>query len=49
MVTLVEIAGNLYIEEADVFINTPYYQQLETIKQKNATKNYSSGYVDAVG
>ena len=49
MVTLVEIAGKLYIEEADVYINTPYYQQLETIKQKNAAKNYSSGYVDAVG
>lgn len=25
MVTLVEIAGKLYIEEADVYINTPYY------------------------
>lgn len=49
MVTLVEIAGKLYIEEADVYINTPYYQQLETIKQKNAAKKYSSGYVDAVG
>ena len=40
MVTLVEIAGQLYIEEADVYINTPYYQQLDTITQKNAAKKY---------
>lgn len=35
MTTIVEIAGNLYIEEADVFINTPYYQQLDIIRKKN--------------
>ena len=40
MVTLVEIAGKFYIEEADVYINTPYYQQLDIIKQKNASKKY---------
>ena len=49
MTTIVEIAGNLYIEEADVFINTPYYQQLDIIRQKNQKSRYSSGYVDAVG
>lgn len=49
MSTIVEIAGNLYIEEADVLINTPYYQQLDIIRQKNQKNRYSSGYVDAVG
>lgn len=49
MVTIVEINGKLYLDDVDVYLNTPYYQQLEIIKQKNQNNRFSSGYIDAVG